>query len=50
MVRVGLVPLVGFSWLAMNYGRMVALIELCRMVSLIVGEINSLVKTRKPGM
>jgi len=36
-VRVGLTPLVGFSWLAINYGMMFALAMLFSMLTIIIG-------------
>ncbi len=37
IVRIGLVPLVGFSWLAMHYGMICAAVVLFSMVTLIIG-------------
>jgi hypothetical protein len=37
VVRVGLAPLVGFSWLAMNHGLLTALLPLLLIVTIFVG-------------
>ena len=36
-VRIGLAPLVGFSWLAVNYGMMFALVVLFGVLTMIIG-------------
>ncbi|MFC1837247.1 CFI-box-CTERM domain-containing protein [Thermodesulfobacteriota bacterium] len=37
MVRIGLAPLVGFSWLVLNYGMMIGLLFLFSITTLIIG-------------
>jgi hypothetical protein len=46
-VRVGLTPLVGFSWLAMNYGMMYALAMLFSMLTIIIGVAFFIVRIRE---
>jgi hypothetical protein len=46
-VRVGLAPLVGFSWLAMNYGMMFALTMLFSMLTIIIGVAFFIVRIRE---
>jgi hypothetical protein len=46
-IRVGLAPLVGFSWLAMNYGMMVALAVLLSVLTMIIGGTCFIFKTRE---
>ena len=47
MVRIGIAPLVGFSWLAMNYGMMIAFAFLFSMLTMIVGGICFIIKTKE---
>jgi hypothetical protein len=47
IVRVGLAPLVGFSWLALNYGVMTTIFVFFSMLTLIIGGACFIVKTRK---
>ena len=47
VVRIGLAPLVGFSWVAMNYGAMAALVVLFSMITLIVGGTCFIIKTKE---
>ena len=44
IIRVGLAPLVGFSWLAVNYGLMAMLLVLFSMLILIIGGTCFIVK------
>ncbi|MEJ2269905.1 MAG: hypothetical protein P8Y04_09040 [Desulfobulbaceae bacterium] len=46
-VRVGLAPLVGFSWLAMNYGMMFALTMLFSMLTIIISVAFFIVRIRE---
>ena len=47
VARIGLAPLVGFSWLAMNYGMIVTLAILLSMITLIVGGTCIMIRTRE---
>jgi cysteine-rich repeat protein len=47
VARIGLAPLVGFSWLAMNYGMIVTLAILISMITLIVGGTCIMIRTRE---
>ena len=47
VTRIGIAPLVGFSFLAINYGMMVALAILFSVLTLIVGGTCFIVKTRE---
>lgn len=47
VVRTGLAPLVGFSWVAMNYGVMTALVILFSLIILIIGGTCLVVNKRK---
>lgn len=47
VVRVGLTPLVGFSWLAVNYGVIAAVVILLSLLTLIISGTCLMVKTRK---
>ena len=47
IVRIGLAPLVGFSFLAIHYGMMVALAVLFSMLTLLIGGITFAIKTRE---
>jgi len=47
IVRIGLAPLVGFSFLAIHYGMMVALTVLLSVLTLIIGGISFAIKTRE---
>ena len=47
VTRIGLAPLVGFSWIAMNYGILIALAVLFSMLSLIIGGTCFMIKTRE---
>jgi hypothetical protein len=46
-VRIGLTPLLGFSWLAMNYGMTAAQVVLFSMITLIIGGTCFIVKKNK---
>ena len=45
MARVGLAPFVGFSWIAINFGMMVALIVLLGLLIIFIGGTCCLLKT-----
>lgn len=47
LARVGIAPLVGFSWIAINYGTMVALVVLFSMITLIFGGACFIIKTKE---
>jgi hypothetical protein len=47
LARVGIAPLVGFSWIAINYGTMVALVVLFSMITLIIGGACFIIKTKE---
>jgi hypothetical protein len=47
VARIVLAPLVSFSWLAINYGMMIASTILFYVFTLIIGSINFIVKTRE---
>jgi hypothetical protein len=47
VVRVGLAPLVGFSWIAINYGIMAALAILFSLITAIIGGACLTVRTKK---
>jgi hypothetical protein len=47
MVRIGLAPLVGFSWLAMNYGMIFAFVVLFCMLTMVVGGVCIIAKSKE---
>ncbi len=47
MVRAGLAPLVGFSWLAVNYGIMLALTALFGMLTLMIGATCVILRNKR---
>jgi hypothetical protein len=47
IVRIGLVPLVGFSWLAMHYGMISAAVVLFSMLTLIIGGIGIIITPQR---
>ncbi len=47
VVRIGLAPMVGFSWLVLNYGVMTTIFVFFSMLTLIIGGACFIVKTRK---
>jgi hypothetical protein len=47
VVRVGLAPLVGFSWIAMNFGMVTALTILFSLLTMIIGGTYFIVRTKE---
>jgi len=46
LVRLGLIPLIGFSWLAIHYGMMLALLAVLSILTIIIGGACLIIKTK----